>query len=83
MGQTVREQFYQLVESRKSIRKFKKDEVPQDVLMRILGAALHAPSGKNRQNWKFFVVQGKKRDDYLKYSQKSWLGVKDILQARL
>jgi nitroreductase len=83
MGQTVREQFYQLVEARKSIRKFKKDEVPEDVLLRILGAAMHAPSGKNRQNWKFFVVRGKKRDEYLKYSQKSWLGVKDLLQSRL
>jgi len=79
----MREQFYQLVESRKSIRKFKKDEVPHEVIERILGAAMHAPSGKNRQNWKFYVVQGKKRDDYLKYSQKSWLGIKDILQARL
>jgi nitroreductase len=44
---------------------------------------MHAPSGKNRQNWRFFVVQGAKRDEYLKYSQKSWLGIKDILQAKL
>ena len=79
----MREQFYQIVESRKSIRKFKKDQVPHEVLERILAAAMHAPSGKNRQNWRFFVVQGKKRDDYLVYSQKSWLGIKDILQARL
>lgn len=83
MGQTMREQFYQLVEARKSIRKFKKDEVPTEVIERILGAAMHAPSGKNRQNWKFFVVQGQKRDDYIKYSQKSWLGIKDLLQAKL
>jgi nitroreductase len=75
--------FYKLVESRKSIRKFKKDVPPKEVLDRVLGAALHAPSGKNRQNWRFFVVQGKKRDDYLKYSQKSWLGIKDILKEKL
>ena len=83
MGQISREDFYQLIESRKSIRQFKKDEVPHNVLERILTAALHAPSGKNRQNWCFFVVQGKKRDEYLKYSQKSWLGIKDILQKKL
>lgn len=29
------------------------------------------------------MVEGKKRDEYLKYSQKSWLGVKDILQKTL
>lgn len=75
--------FYKLVESRKSIRKYKKQEVPRPVLDRILAAATHAPSGKNRQNWRFFVVQGRKREQYLKYSQKSWLGIKDILKERL
>lgn len=79
----MRDEFYKLIESRKSIRQFKKQDVPIEVLHRILNAAMHAPSGKNRQNWRFFVVQGKKRDDYLKYSQKSWLGIKDILQKKL
>ncbi|MFZ3229570.1 MAG: nitroreductase family protein [Pseudobdellovibrio sp.] len=83
MGQISHEQFYQLIESRQSIRQFKIDEVPDQVLKRILNAAMHAPSGKNRQNWRFFVVQGQKRDQYLKYSQKSWLGIKDILQKQL
>ena len=78
-----REEFYQLLEARRSIRKYKPDAIPEDVLGRILGAALQAPSGKNRQNWRFFVVSGKKREEYLKYSQKSWLGIKDILQQRL
>lgn len=78
-----KEEFYKLVESRKSIRKFKTDPVPQDIIERILAAGMQAPSGKNRQNWRFFVVQGKKRDEYLQYSQKSWLGIKDVLQARL
>ncbi len=78
-----KQQIYKLIESRQSIRKFKKDPVPEEVLNRILNAGMHAPSGKNRQNWRFFVVTGKKRDDYLAYSQKSWLGIKDILQQRL
>lgn len=83
MGQIKREDFYNLLESRKSIRKFKLIPVPHDVIERILNAGFHAPSGKNRQNWRFFVVQGQKRDEYLKYSQKSWLGIKDILQKKL
>lgn len=74
---------YQLIESRKSIRKYKEDPVPMDMLERILNAGMHAPSGKNKQNWRFFVVQGNKRKEYLKYSQKSWLGVKDILEKTL
>ncbi len=83
MGQISREDFYELIESRKSIRKFKKDAVSEKAIQRILNAGMHAPSGKNRQNWRFFVVQGKKRDEYLKYSQKSWLGIKDILRQKL
>jgi nitroreductase len=69
--------------SRKSIRKFKPDAVPRETIQRILDAGMHAPSGKNRQNWRFFVLTGKKRDEYLALSQKSWLGVKDVLSARL
>lgn len=75
--------FYTLLKKRRSIRKFKSMAISKDVLERILSAGLEAPSGKNRQNWRFFVIQGKKRDDYLKYSQKSWLGIKDILKGRL
>lgn len=83
MGQMPREQFYQLVESRQSIRKFKNIPIPKEVLDRILNAAMHAPSGKNRQNWHFIVVQGEKKEQYLKYSQKSWVSIKDILQKKL
>jgi nitroreductase len=76
-------QFYKLLESRRSIRKFSARPVSQDVIERVLGAGMQAPSGKNMQNWRFFVVEGSKRDEYLQYSKKSWLGIKDILQARL
>lgn len=77
------EDFYQLVQARKSIRKFKQQEVPKPVLQKILDAAMQAPSGKNRQNWRFFVVTGAKRDEYLQYSKKSWEGIKGILSQRL
>ena len=78
-----REQLAKHIESRRSIRKYKKDPVPKEVLERVLAAGTHAPSGKNRQNWRFFVVTGKKRDEYLKYSQKSWANIAPLLQKRL
>lgn len=79
-----KEEFYRLLEARRSIRQFKKDVVPpRETLERILAAGMQAPSGKNRQNWRFFVVTGAKRDEYLRYSQKSWLAIKDVLQSRL
>jgi nitroreductase len=79
----TKEEFYQLIEGRRSIRKYKPEPVPRPVLERILNAGMNAPSGKNRQNWRFIVVQGKKKDEYLSYSQKSWSNMKDLLKQRL
>jgi nitroreductase len=79
----TKEEFYQLIENRRSIRKYKPDPIPKQTIERIIHAGLNAPSGKNRQNWRFIIIQGKKRDDYLKYSQKSWSNIKDLLKMRL
>ena len=78
-----RDEFLRLLKARRSIRKFKPDPIPRETLERILNAAIEAPSGKNRQNWRFYILTGEKRDAYLALSQKSWLGIKDILQKRL
>lgn len=47
---------HELIESRRSIREFKTDPIPQDVLNRIMGAACWAPSAMNKQPWKFYVL---------------------------
>jgi nitroreductase len=52
-------------------------------LERILEAGLWAASGKNLQNWRFYVITGKKREEYLALNQKTWLKVKDVLAKRL
>ena len=82
-SESFREEFYRLVHSRRSIRKFKKIEVPEEIIKRVMHAGMEAPSGKNLQNWRFYVLTGKKRDDYLALSQKSWLGIKDNLEKKL
>lgn len=78
-----RNEFYRLLEARRSIRKFKTQIVDDEILNRVLAAATQAPSGKNRQNWRFYVLSGNKRDEYVRLSQKTWLGIKDVLQKRL
>ena len=45
--------------NRKSIRRYKNDPIPEEVLTRILEAARWAPSGKNLQPWRFIVVRDK------------------------
>ncbi len=43
--------------SRRSIRKFKPDPVPDDLLLKILDVTRYAPSARNSQPWTFIVVK--------------------------
>lgn len=47
--------------SRRSIRKFTDQEIPEEVLQMILRCGYHAPSGHNMQTWRFTVLR--KRTD--------------------
>ncbi len=49
------------IEDRRSIRRFKPDPLPGELVTAILDAARLAPSGKNNQPWRFVVVQGEAR----------------------
>ena len=51
------------IATRRSNRRFKADPIPQDALDTILNAAIMAPSGKNRQPWRFVVVREDKRSE--------------------
>lgn len=44
---------------RRSVRKFKDSPISDEVIEKIVGAAVHAPSGKNLQNWHFVVVRNR------------------------
>ncbi len=48
----------QAIQDRRSIRKFQDRPVSSDVVEALLEAACKAPSGKNRQPWRFVVLQG-------------------------
>jgi len=47
------------IKKRRSVRNYKSDEIPEEVLNKLLNAMRLAPSGKNRQPWKFIVVRDK------------------------
>jgi nitroreductase len=49
--------FLELVSSRYSVRSYESRPIEQDKLDRVLEAARLAPSGSNRQPWKFVVVR--------------------------
>ena len=47
---------YEAIRTRTSVRAYKPDPVPQEVIERLLEAMRLAPSGKNSQPWRFIVV---------------------------
>ncbi len=51
------------IRNRRSIRKFKDKKIPPDLLREITETALWAPSPMNRQNWRIFILAGKKKDE--------------------
>jgi coenzyme F420-0:L-glutamate ligase / coenzyme F420-1:gamma-L-glutamate ligase len=47
----------QSIAGRRSIRRYRTDEVPVTTLQRLLQAAVAAPSAHNRQPWRFMPLQ--------------------------
>jgi nitroreductase len=45
--------------NRRSVRSYKPQPVPAEILKTIIGAANQAPSGMNTQPWRFVVVEDK------------------------
>lgn len=43
--------------TRRSIRKYKSDQIPDELLEKILRAGMQAPSARNKQPWHFVVVR--------------------------
>jgi nitroreductase len=51
------------IETRRSIRAFKPDPIPDSVMNQVLRAASTSPSYTNTQPWEVVVVRGKKKNE--------------------
>ena len=40
----------------RAMRRVSEDPIPEDILKQMVDAGIRAPSGSNRQGWKFIVV---------------------------
>ncbi|HDP36660.1 MAG TPA: hypothetical protein ENN27_02135 [Candidatus Atribacteria bacterium] len=47
---------FEIIKHTRSIRRFKSDTVPMELIDKIIDAARYAPSGYNQQPWDFIVV---------------------------
>ena len=50
--------FIDLVRKRRSVRRYRPDEVPHELIEQCLEAVRYAPTACNTQSWKFIVVEG-------------------------
>ena len=50
---------YQCIRSRRTVREYKPDSIPQELGRKILQAGRWAPSSSNTQKWHFIVVQNR------------------------
>jgi nitroreductase len=57
---------FEAVRTRKSIRGFKNDPVPKEILAEILEISTRAPSSDNSQPWEIFVLTGESLDSIRK-----------------
>ena len=65
--------FQELAKKRYSVRAYKPDDVPQDVIDNILEAARMAPTAVNSQSFKLFVIKTAGfRDELKKVYHREW-----------
>jgi nitroreductase len=61
------------IEGRRSIRKFKAKEIPRETIRDILAKARWAPSWGNMQLWEFYVLTGKRLDEFREANHRSFV----------
>jgi nitroreductase len=67
------------IKERRSIRKFKDEPIPEELLERLIQDAMWAPSAMNTQPWKFYVFTGAARGGLISIAE----GCIDRLDTRM
>lgn len=63
---------FNMIRSRRTVRKFKSTSIPEEHIMKILDAARFAPTAGNQQPWKFLVIRDRKKLGQLKEESLLW-----------
>jgi nitroreductase len=69
--------FKEVLEKRRSIRKYKDTPIPKDKILEILEAARIAPSAGHRQPWHFIVVENK--ETIKKLAKQEWAATAPLM----
>lgn len=52
-------EFYEVINSRKTVREFENGTIPTDIIEKIISAAMKAPTNDHMRDWHYIVVQDK------------------------
>ena len=63
--ETNYQEFKKVIDSRRSVRVFKEDPVPDDVIKKALNDGFKAPNSSNLQPWKFIWVKSENKRERL------------------
>ena len=67
--------------TRRSIRKYSTKNIPEEYYEVMLKAAMHAPSGRNRQPWHFILVTRRETLQKIASVSPSWKMLEDAASA--
>jgi nitroreductase len=56
-------ELYELLSTRRSVRRFKPEAPPREAIESLLASAVTAPSASNKQPWRFLIVQNREQID--------------------
>jgi nitroreductase len=65
---------FQAIRGRRSVRRYKTDAVPKELIEKILDAGRWAPSGGNIQPWKFIVISDRNLLELIRKVSPGYLG---------
>ena len=64
---------FEAIYSQRAVRRFKADPVPEELIRRLIESGTKAPSGANRQTWRFVVVRDRElRRRIGEYYKEAW-----------
>lgn len=49
----------EIIKTRRSVREYKEDQIPEEDVKFLIDCARYAPSGFNMQPWSFLVIKNK------------------------
>ena len=51
--------FYEVIEKRRTVRDFENTDIPDEIIEKIIGAGLKAPTNDHMRDWHYIIIKDK------------------------